>query len=495
MRLRFPVVLAGLALASCNLAPTYKAPPPPAAAAFKEAGPWQQAKPSDALPRGAWWRLYNDPTLDKLEGQLNVSNPDLAAAFARYQQARAYAAEAYSGFFPTIDLGGSGMQSGLPNGMRTQGPRRPFGEPNRFATNVYDVGAIYEVDFWDQVANRVAAGEAEAQAAAGDLATVRLSLDAELAADYLSLRGLDSEIKLLNDTVAAYHRALEIVQNRFTGKISPALDVARAETQLDSAEAYASDAVAQRALMEHAIATLVGVPASSFSLPPAIIEYTVPNVPPGLPAQLLERRPDIAAAERRVASANAQIGVARAAFYPNVTLNALGGFENAGLTGLTQSPGSFWAIGPGAVLPLFEGGLRHAVEAGAYAAFNRSAANYRAVVLAAFQEVEDNLALLHYLGQESQQEQLAVTAANKTLNLSMDLYRDGAVNYLEVVFAQAEALQAELGELSLTTRILLADVHLIRGLGGGWEASDLPNPEETSRIPKVGLQPIPVVAP
>ena len=486
--LRLAFVLAAGALAGCDLAPDYKVPDTPTPVAYKESGPWQPAVASDAFPRSDWWRAFKDPELDRFEALIDTANPDLAASVARYDQARAYAAEAGSYLFPFVSVGGSATR----NRQSEERPLRSARQPNQYGANTVDLQATYEIDFWDRIHNALAAGEAAAQASAADVETVRLGLHAELANDYLALRGLDAELKLLTDTVDAYARARQLTGDRYKGKIASAIDVSRAESQLDAARALLSDATAQRALLEHAIATLIGQPASNFSLAAGAQSMEIPAVPVGIPSVLLQRRPDIAAAERRVAAANANVGVARAAFYPNISLDLAGGYQDTGsVAGLLMAPFSFWSVGPGLVLPLFEGGLRHAEEAQAYGVLDEAAAQYRSAVLTAFREVEDDLALSHHLGEEAQEEAAAATAAETTLAQSMNLYRNGAVSYLDVVVAQTDALQAERTLLDLNTRRLQASVRLNRALGGGWSAADLPTADTASTIAERTNPPIP----
>jgi NodT family efflux transporter outer membrane factor (OMF) lipoprotein len=478
----FPVsLLAMSALAGCSFAPNYKPPAVATPAAYKEGGPWAVAQPADDRFRRDWWKDFNDPTLDGLEAQIDAGNPDLAASVARYDQARAYVSEVDASLFPTVDLNGSAMQ----NRQSAKRPLRSPNQPNQYGANTIGLQASYEIDFWGKIRNAVAAGEATAQARAADTETVRLGLRAELASDYVALRGFDAELKLLTDTEAAYERAHTLTQDRYEAKVASGIDVSRSESQLESARALESDVRGQRALMEHAIASLVGKPASDFSIGSSVAKLPVPVEPTGLPSSLLQRRPDIASAERDVAAANANIGVAKAAFYPDISLNLRGGFQSTGGgLGLLAAPYSFWSVGPSLALPLFEGGLRQAAEAGAYAAHDEAAANYRATVLSAFQEVEDNLALLHHLGQESQDETQAVAAAEHTADLSLTLYHDGAASYLDVVVAQTDALQAERTLLDLNTRRLQADIKLIRAVGGGWTATDLPTTEMVDTLPE-----------
>jgi NodT family efflux transporter outer membrane factor (OMF) lipoprotein len=463
--------LIAAALAGCSLAPPYQPPAVPVAASYKEAGPWQRATPADTLPRGDWWQGFGDAILSQLQERIDPANQELAASVARYDQARAFAAEARAGLFPEIDLDGSATR----NRQSSQRPLRSANQPNRFSAVTIGAQTHYEIDFWGRLRNLLAASAASAQASAGDLESLRLLLHAELANDYIALRGYDAEAKLLTDTVSAYERALELTQARHTGSVASGLDVSRAETQLESARAELSDVTASRALYEHAIASLIGESASSFTLPPQVVELKPLDTPISVPSTLLQRRPDIAAAERRVFAANALIGVTRAAFYPTVTLDLIGGFQNTGGPKLLAAPYSFWSVGPSVTLPVFDAGLRNAEELAAWGAFNQAAAEYRQTVLDAFQEVEDNLALLRILAEESQEEAAAVQAAERTLNLSLSLYRGGAVNYLEVVVAQAAALQAEFTSLVLQYRIMQANVDLVRALGGGWQIQDLPD--------------------
>jgi NodT family efflux transporter outer membrane factor (OMF) lipoprotein len=476
----FGLAACAVALAGCDLAPAYTPPTVTVPNAFKEEviarpgkqptiGPWQPAQPSDASPRGSWWQAYRDPELDRLEAQVDLANQTLAATVAVYDQARAFAQEAEAGLYPTVGVGGT-VTTNKQSSLR---PLRSKDQPSYYGANTIDAQANYELDVWGRVRDFVAAGKASAQAGAADMEAVRLSLHAELANDYVTLRGLDEQIGLLKRTVTAYGQALTLVQNRFRGDIASGVDVAQAETQLDSAKTQISDVMSRRQLLEHAIATLIGQPAPVFSLPMSVVKIPQPNVPAGLPSALLQRRPDVASAERQVASANELVGVARAAFYPSFSLNLTGGLQSTGLN-LFSLPLSFWSLGPSVSLPVFEGGLRHAELAGAKAAFESAAARYRATVLNAFQDVEDNLALLRWLQQAARDEDAAVAAAQRSVSMALTLYRDGAENYLQVITAQTAALQAEQTALDLRTRRLQASIGLIRATGGGWTTADLP---------------------
>lgn len=472
--LRGAIIMAMALMTACSLAPPYQKPVVVMPDAFKESGPWQPAAPADTAARGIWWHGYGDATLDDLEDKLNSSNPNLAAASDRYAQARAFVGEARSGLFPEVDATAYATR----NRQSDHRPLRSSSQPDEYKDNYLGGQLNYELDLWGRVRNGIAAGEAGAQASAADLASVHLSLNAELASDYITLRGLDALAQLFADTVDAYSKALELTQNRFEGGIASALDVSHAQTQLETARAELVDTQARRALYEHAIASLVGQPASQFTLAAKVVDLPIPVTPTGLPSTLLERRPDIAAAERRTAQANSQIGVERAAFYPSLTLTALGGFENTGGAGWLTAPNEFWAVGPRSLFTLFDAGKRKARDEEAKAALAEAGERYRATVLSAFQQVEDNLALLHLLGEEAKNVDAAVAAARRTLDLALDRYRNGAVNYLEVVEAQTAALQTQRTSLNLRDRQLEASVGLIRALGGGWSADSLPAPAD-----------------
>ncbi len=464
-------LLAGMGLAGCSLAPAYAPPTVETPVAFKEVGPWSPAAPADAAPRDGWWRVYNDPVLDGLQAQLEAANNGLASAVARYDQARALAAQAGAGLFPEIDF------SGVAQALR-QSQNRPLrtggAGPNNYDNEQIALGVNYEIDLWGRLRNLAAASRDQAQASAADLQSAELSLRADLANNYMALRGADAQLKLLKDTVAAYSRAYDLTQARHEGGASSGLDVGRAETQLRTAKAQIYDLAAQRALYEHAIAVLVGKPASAFAVAAVDNGPAIPHVPASAPSALLQRRPDIAAAERRAAAANAQIGVARAALFPTITLGLTGGYQDAGGINLLQAPNSFWTLGPGVVAPVFDEGRRQAAAAAAKAQFNQVSADYRQAVLAAFQNVEDQLALNNQLAGEASEQALAVTAAQKTQDLALTRYQLGAASFLEVVTAQTAALQVEQSALTVQTRRLQASVNLVRALGGGWTTADLP---------------------
>ena len=466
------VAVTAVTLASgCNLAPDYMVPPtPPVPLSYKEIGPWTQATPQDTLPKGAWWRLYNDKTLDTFEARLDVDNPNLAAALARYDAARAFVAEAQSAYFPIIGT----EEDFTKNRQSNNRPLRSASQPDFYGADTVGLSINYELDIWGSIRNQVAAGEATAQAQAAQSEFVRLSLETNLADAYFNLREADAQTQLLNQTVAAYTRALTMTEQRHTGGVASGLDVGRAQTQLSDARAQLSQTEGQRALYEHAIASLVGEPATTFSIKAEALTFKVPNVPTGVPSSLLQRRPDVAAAERNVAAANAQIGVARAAFFPQITLQASGGFQNTGQASLLTAPDLFWSVGPALAMTLFDAGAHQAQLDIAKAEHNQAADEYRAQVLQAFQDVEDNLALLNHLARAAKDEADAVRAANRTETLSLERYQLGAVNYLDVVTAQAAALSAQLTDLDIATRRQQASVRLIKALGGGWSTEDLP---------------------
>jgi NodT family efflux transporter outer membrane factor (OMF) lipoprotein len=454
-----------LLLSACSLAPPLKTPVVPAPDAYKEIGPWTQAQPADRLPRDSWWALYGNPELDDLEKRLIAGNPTLAAALANYAQARALADQARAGLFPTLGLNASAQR----NRESLNAPLRGPTTPTYYNSNTLGGSVSYELDLWGQIRNEVAAGEANAAASAADLENARLSLIAQLVQDYIQLRSLDRDSAILDETAKAYARALQLTEQRHDAGIAPGLDVAQAQTQLNAALSQAAQTLAQRALMEHAIAALLGVSASMFSIKPAIVAIQLPQIPSGVPSTLLERRPDIAGAQRRMMAANANIGVARAAYFPTLTLGGQGGFQSTSFSNWLSAPSSFWAIGPNALLSVFDGGLRRAQVAQARAEFDASAANYRGTVVGAFQQVEDSLASLNHFHDASVDEKAAVDAAQRTLDFSLALYKQGATDYLTVVTSQTALLQTQLEALNLDTLQLTASVDLIRALGGGWE--------------------------
>ena len=450
-------------LAGCSLAPAYSPPATPIAPAFKEQGPWTPAAPADAQARGQWWAMFSDPVLDDLEARAERANPSLAAAVAAYDQARALAAQARAGLVPEID--GSALTQ---RQRRSDNAPLRVGGPDSYSTNQVGASVAYEIDLWGRLRNIASGAGDRAQASEADLRSMRLSLQADLADDYLSLRGLDAQLRLLQATVTAYARALELTQILHNGGNATGLDVGRAQTQLSTAKAQLTDVTAQRALLEHAIAALVGESASAFSLAPTEAALPQPKVAVSAPSTLLQRRPDIAAAERRAAAANADIGVARAALFPALTLDGSAGWQTAGGVNLLSAPNTFWMVGPQLVGAIFDGGRRRAGVRASRAAFDQASANYRGVVLNAFRDVEDQMALANRLAAEATDQDEAVTAARRTEELANIRYRQGVATYLDVVTAQTAALTAEQAAIQLNTRRLQASVNLTRALGGAW---------------------------
>jgi multidrug efflux system outer membrane protein len=452
-----------LALAACSLAPPYAPPATPIAPAFKEQGLWTPAAPADAQGRGQWWAMFADPVLDDLEARADRANPSLAAAVAAYDQARALAAQARAGLIPEID--GAGVTQRI---RRSDNQPLRVGGPNQY-TNDAAVGSVtYEVDLWGRLRNLSAGAGARAQASAADLKSMRLSLQADLADDYLTLRGLDAQLRLLQTTGVAYQRALDLTQVLHNGGGASGLDVARAQAQLSTAKAQIAEVGAQRALMEHAIAALVGESASNFSLAAADTTLPQPRVAVSAPSLLLQRRPDIAAAERRAAAANADVGVARAAQFPALMLDGTAGWQTGGGINLLEAPNTIWMVGPQLLGPIFDGGRRKAGVQATRAAFEQASASYRGVVLNAFRDVEDQMALANRLAAEAKDQTDAVTAARRSVELANIRYRQGVATYLDVVTAQTAALAAEQTSIQLTTRRLQASVNLTRALGGAW---------------------------
>ncbi len=464
-------VLAGCGLAACSLAPSYQAPQAPVPAQYQDTGPWIEAQPADQLPRGGWWRLYGDSELSSLEAQLEANNPDLAAALAAYDQARAYDAEVRSKEFPIVGTGASVARDRQSNTR----PLRGINRPDEYNADTVDLQAAWDLDLWEQDPQRSGGGvpSATAQAVAADLASARLSLEVRLADDYLALRGADRELKVLADAVDSYQKALGLTQILHQGGVVSGLDVSRAQAQLDTTKAQVSELRGQRTLLEHAIAALAGQPAPAFSLRAAARpDMALPQVSHGPgPSTLLQRRPDIAAAERRTAAANASIGVARAAYFPDFTLEAVLGLQSSSNSAWLTAPSAFWALGPNVTQYIFDAGLRRAQLDQAKAALGEAGAKYRSVVLEAFREVQDQLALLANYQAESVDQDAAVVATQHTLDLSLEQYRDGAVDYLNVEDSQVAALTAQRAQLQLQTRQLQASVNLVQAIGGGWDAS------------------------
>jgi multidrug efflux system outer membrane protein len=464
-------------LAGCSLAPPYVPPHMVLPASYKGTGPFGLANPAAQLEQGDWWKMFGDKELDRLEASLNSANPDLQAAQETYIQARDIVGEARSQLFPQLSAQAYATQN-------SQSVNRLFrvngGGPGDQSSNGYGPALSWEPDFWGEIRNRTNYAKFNAQATNAMVASAQLSLEIELANDYMALRALDSEHAVYTKTLGYYGEALKITQLRYSGKIAAGLDVERAQNQLSSAQAADTDVEAQRAVLEHAIAVLAGENPSTFSLAPEELTHlAIPVIPVGVPSALLQRRPDIAQSERQMAAANAEIGVARAAFYPNIQLSANAGFEDDGFSGLASLPNSLWSIGASAMLPLFEGGLRRAEEQQSRSAFAQAGDNYRSTVLQAFREVEDQLVLTNKLASESDQQQEALTSALKVQDLALRLYTNGLDNYLNVTVAQVTALSSELATVQVQSRQLQAAVGLIGAVGGGWSTADLPNPKQT----------------
>ncbi|WP_415844883.1 efflux transporter outer membrane subunit [Stutzerimonas zhaodongensis] len=460
------LVAMALSLSACTLGPDYQRPDVPMAAEFKQAEGWKVAAPADALQRGEWWTLYGDAELNSLVGRLNVSNQNLAAAEAQYRQARALVRGARSQLFPTI--GGSG---GVTRGGQGSTSNSTIQNQARGISESYSLGldASWELDLWGRLRRNLEANQASMQASAADLAAVRLSLQSELVQTYLRLRVMDEQQRLLDQTVEAFARSLRLTENQYRAGIVPKSDATQALTQLRSTEAQAIDLRWQRAQMEHAVAVLIGVPPSELSITERDQIPALPVVPLALPSQLLERRPDVASAERQVIAANAQIGVAEAAWYPDLTLSASGGYRNSSFSNLVSVPNRFWSLGPQLAMTLFDFGGRRAGLEQAEASYDQTVANYRQTVLNSFREVEDNLVQLRVLGEEAVVQQQALEAAQESLRLIENQYRAGTVDFLSVATVQTTALNNERTNLTLLGDRLAASVQLIAALGGGWD--------------------------
>jgi NodT family efflux transporter outer membrane factor (OMF) lipoprotein len=446
-------------------APEFHERPPQS---FTESPGWKEAQPADTTLRADWWQLFGIAELNRLEEQIDANNQNLKAAEARFRQARALIQQNRSNLYPTI----SASPSITTNRLSRNTPTGSL--PGDYGQYTLPIDVNYELDAWGRIRRSVAAAREEAQASAADLETVRLSLHAELAIDYFELRALDSEKNLLDETIGAYQKALNLTQHRYDGGLSSKAEVAQARTQLETTRAADIGVGVSRATYQHALAVLLGRNPESLTLEEGPLNYVPPPIPVGLPAQLLERRPDIAAAERRTAEANQQIGIARAAFFPQLLLTATGGLLGNTPVDWLSWPSRFWSLGPALAQTIFDAGRRRAVSDSAMAAYDEAAANYRQAALTAFQEVEDNLATLRILEQQSHAQRVAVEAAKQSLDLSMSRYKGGLVTYLEVISAQSIDLQDEYTEVDILRRRMDASVLLIKALGGGWDTSKLP---------------------
>ena len=474
------VSVCGLLLGAlgCTVGPRYSRPsaPAPAPDAWKTQPPWQQAAPKDAIPKGSWWRVFDDPMLDGYEQQLLLANQSLAAARDRLYQARSLARVASAGFFPLLTTD--------PSAVRERGsgnrPLNGLGTANRVAPYTQSVFTIpfslgYEVDLFGRVRRNLEAANASLESSAADLGNVQLVLTAELAADYFTLRELDAEYQVVDESVVYQRKALDLVQRRHQGGIASGLEVAQQATVLESTISQASLVQQSRAQYEHAIAVLVGQPAPSFSIPAAPLKAIPPPVPLGVPSDVLERRPDIATYERQMAYENAQVGLARTAFYPHITLSGSGGWQSTTLGSLTNAPSLFWSLGVDALEPLLQGGRNRANLAAARAAYDQAVANYRQGVLTAFQEVEDGISNLSTLSQALSTQAAAVEDARKALEIANNRYVGGVTNYLDVITAETTLLSNQRLETQLLGQQMVSSVYLVKALGGGWDTSEIKN--------------------
>lgn len=468
---RFAICGLLLAVIGSGCATGGKPLPPPAPQvppAFKESADWKAGQPADQLRRGAWWEIFGDPQLDALEATIDVSNDTLRGAQARFLQARAAVGINRASRYPQITTSPH-ITTGTESGNRVNATAQ-----ERVSEFLLPVDVSYEADVWGRVRLGIASATATAQASAADLEAVRLALHSELALDYFELRALDAERVILDNSVTAFQRALELTRNRFAGGIASQADVALAETQLESTRAQAVDLGARRAALEHAIAVLTGKPPSALQLPSSPLVSPPPEIPMGLPSDLLERRPDVAAAERRIAAAGAEVGIAQAAFFPRLFLTATAGFQSRSLLSWLSGLSTFWSAGPAAVATLADGGRRRAVSAQARAGYDETVSFYQETILRSLQEVEDSLATLRVLREEADIQAAAVAAAERSVTLATNRYRGGVTGYLEVIAAQAAALNNQRAAVSILSRRLAASVLLIKALGGGWTTASLP---------------------
>ncbi len=482
---RSAVLLGLLLLNGCNVGPRYHTPPVQSPAAYKETDGWKLAQPKDDVLHGKWWELFDDPQLNALEQQVNVSNQNIAGAFASFLQARALVKQARAQYYPTLTTSPSISRSRSSASPAQSGAGTATGAGTAIAGTAatggtftaYDLpfDASWTPDLWGRVRNTVNSNVAAAQASAADLENTRLTAQAELAVDYYQLRTQDSLKQLLDATVVAYQESLQVNQALYETGIGADEAVAQAEVQLQSTQAQDTNLGIARAQYEHAIALLVGQPASTFSLPVEPLKANPPAIPLGVPSQLLERRPDVAADERLMAQANAQIGIAKAAYYPSLTLSATGGFESSSIANWLTWPSRFWSVGPTLAETLFDAGLRTATVEQFQAAYDQTVASYRQTVLTAFQQVEDNLAALRILSTQTQQQDAAVNAARRYLAIATDRYKLGLDPYLDVITAQTTLLSNQQTAVSLRMQQLTDSVQLIEALGGGWDATQLPS--------------------
>jgi NodT family efflux transporter outer membrane factor (OMF) lipoprotein len=470
------LLLAGMLLVSsgCMVGPKYQRPTAPVPSAYKEPPPpgWKEAQPNDGALRGKWWEIYEDPQLNALEEQVNITNQNVLLAEAQYRQAKDAVRIARSALFPTVTAAPSIINTQTPSQVTGTVASGAKAAPHGFYSLPLDLS--YTADLWGSIRRTIAASANAAQVSAADLENARLTYQADLASDYFQLHGLDGDAELLARAVKSYEEFLVLTKNRYAGGIASMGDVAQAQTQLETTRAQLVDVGVQRAQFEHAVAILTGKPPSGLSIPSVTLKTPPPPIPLGVPTALLERRPDIAATERQVAAANEQIGIAKAAFYPTLTLSAAVGLESADFLRWFTWPSRFWSVGPQLAETLFDAGKHHAQVSQAEAAYDVTVANYRQTVLTAFQQVEDNLAALRILAEEADVTDRAVKAAEESLTISTDQYKGGIVAYLQVITAQTAALTEERAAIDVLTRRMTASVLLVQALGGGWDASKLP---------------------
>jgi len=474
-----------MALSACTVGPRYSKPAVATPPAYKElAGgndQWKVASPSDGVLKGKWWELFGDPQLNKLEEMVSVSNQNVKQAEAQFREARALVAYNRAGYFPTIGVGPSLTASQGSGGSSSNGSATGRGVSSFFSI---PFSASWEPDLWGRVRLMVENATANAQASAADLENIRLSMQSQLAVDYFNMVGLDMETKLLTDTMDAYDKALQLTINRFNGGVASKADVAQARTQLETTRASLTDLGVSRAQFEHAIAVLTGQPPANLTVAAGKIAAPPPPIPAGLPSQLLERRPDIAASERQMAAANAEIGLARAAYFPTLSLSASAGLQASSVGSLFAWPARFWSVGPSLSETLFDFGRRRAQLQESEAAYDATVAGYRETTLTAFQQVEDNLAALRILAVEADQLDVAVKAAEESLRLELDRYKAGTDSYLNVITTQTIALGDERTAVQLLERRMVSAVQLMTALGGGWDASSLPSPADLKTASK-----------
>jgi len=468
---RLAIAVAAIALlAGCTVGPKYQRPVAPAPEAWSTEGPWRAASPKDALPKGAWWDIYHDDQLNQYEQQLLAANQSLAAAQARLSQARSLARIASAGLFPTMSTDPSVA------GTRYSANRPGSATPETALTqSIYQIpfALNYEVDLFGRVRKTLEAANANLQSTAADLQNVQLVLTAELAADYFTLRELDAETQVVQDSISIETKGLDLVNNRHEGGLASGLDLAQQQTLLDSTTTQLYLVQQQRATFEHAIAVLTGNPASTFKVPAVPLNAAPPSVPLGVPSDMLERRPDVAGAERTMAKQNALVGVAQTAFYPQFTISGGGGFQSISIGSLLTAPSAFWAVGGDLLQPIVNGGRNRATLAATKSAYDESVANYRESVLIAFQQVEDGLSGLNALSQAASSQGNAVNSARRSLELSNNRYVGGVASYLDVITAQVALLNSQRLATQLLGQQMVTSVYLVKALGGGWDASAL----------------------